>query len=78
MMMKLDNRPDQQWLPLAGGYSPRAYYSAVKKRKLRRHGVTTLGNGVVSIRESDLAVTVQSKRGDDDVLPWFNANVSWG
>ena len=62
----------------AGGGSPQTSDSAVKKRKLNRHGLVTLTSGVVSMRELGLSIAVPSKCRDDDALTVFNAKLSWG
>ena len=62
----------------AGGGSPQASYSAVKKRKINRHGVVTLTNEVVSMKGLVLSKAVPSKGRDDDAMTLFDAKLSWG
>jgi len=62
----------------AGGGSPQTSDSAVKKRKVNKHGLVTLTNGVVSMRELALSIAVPSKCRDDGALTLFNATLSWG
>jgi len=50
----------------------------VKKRKVNKHGLVTLTNGVVSMRELALSIAVPSKCRDDGALTLFNATLSWG
>ena len=50
----------------------------MKKRKLNKHGLVTLSNGVVSMRELVLSNAVPSKGRDDDAMTLFNAKLSWG
>ena len=50
----------------------------MKKRKVNSHGLVTLTNGVVSMRELGLSIAVPSKCRDDDALTLFNATLSWG
>ena len=53
---------------LAGGGSPQTSYSAVKKRKINRHGLVNLTNGVVSMKGLVLSSAVPSKGRDDELL----------
>jgi hypothetical protein len=60
------------------GGSPQTSDSAVKKRKVNKHGLVTLTNGVVSMRELALSIAVPSKCRDDGASTLFNATLSWG
>ena len=50
----------------------------MKKRKINRHGVVTLTNGVVSMKGLVLSTAVPSKGSDDDAMTLFDAKLSWG
>ena len=52
--------------------------SAVKKRKINRHGLVSLTNGVVSMKGLVLSNAVPSKGNDDDAMTLLDANLSWG
>ena len=50
----------------------------MKKRKINRHGLVILTNGVVSIKGLVLSNAVPWKGSDDDVMTLFDAKLSWG
>ena len=50
----------------------------MKKRKINRHGLVTLTNGVVSMKGLVLSNAVPSKGRDDDATTLFDAKLSWG
>ena len=72
MTMKTKQRLAPAWR------SPQASYSAVKKRKINRHGLVTLTNGVVSMKGLVLSNAVPSKGRDDDAMTFFDAKLCWG
>ena len=49
-----------------------------KMRKVNKHGLVTLQNGVVSMRSLNLAEIVPSKHRDEDALPLFGVKLSFG
>jgi hypothetical protein len=51
---------------------------ATKKRKINKHGLITLQNGVVSMKGLDLADAVPSKYRDDEAPPLLGAKLSFG
>ena len=71
-MMKLDLVPQPD-----SGDSPQAYDSAVKRCKKNRHGLITLTNGVVFMKELELSDAVPSKVRNDNKLPLFKTKLSW-
>ena len=50
----------------------------MKKRKINRHGLVTLTNGVVSMKGLVLSNAVPSKGRDDDAMTLIDAKLSWG
>jgi hypothetical protein len=49
-----------------------------KKLKVNRHGLTTLGNGVVSMRELELSKIIPSKDRYYEAATLFDCKLSWG
>ena len=75
---RLVDSDDDEDEAAAGGGSPQASCSAVKKRKINRHGLVTLTKGVVSMKGLVLSNAVPSKGRADDAMTLFDAKLSWG